>query len=89
MDQALAITVRHEHLHLSATFQQREAGLFPITIGFDMSLHSYVMLKQAWGRHSHREHRLIISHILVPGVCATQKELEACSTACHWLTVSV
>jgi predicted benzoate:H+ symporter BenE len=76
------ITVRHEHLHLSAPFQQREAGLFPITIGFCMSLHSYVMLKQAWGRHSHRERRLIISHILVQGVCTIPKELEACSTVC-------
>jgi hypothetical protein len=88
MHQALTITVRHEHLHLSASFQQREAAL-PITKGFCMSLHSYVMFKQVWGRHSHREHRLIISHILVPGVCTTQKELEACSTVCQWFTVSV
>jgi hypothetical protein len=47
------------------------------------------MFKQAWGCYSHREHRLIISHILVPGVRTTQKELEACSTVCQWLTVSV
>jgi hypothetical protein len=89
MHQALTITLRHEHLHLSASFQQREAGLSPITIGFFMSLHSYVIFKQAWGRQRHREHRLIISHMLVPGVCTTQKELEACSTVCQWLTVSV
>jgi hypothetical protein len=54
-----------------------------------MSLLARVIFTQAWDRHSHRERRLIIGHILVPGVCTTQKGLEACSMVCQWFTVYV
>jgi hypothetical protein len=38
MSQLVWVAVRHEHLHVQASVQQREAGMLLTTIGCNMSL---------------------------------------------------
>jgi hypothetical protein len=45
MHQLVWIIVRHKHLHIQMweSVQQREAGMLLKTMGYDMTLHEYVM----------------------------------------------
>jgi hypothetical protein len=47
MSQLVWVTVRHEHLHIQASVQQREVGLLLTTIGCKLSLHKNVMYSES------------------------------------------